>query len=278
MACVENTGGDIINPFSGNETILLGTYVDNTLKTFQQDEVITESIIHTTDWYLLVKRQDQNADKLYIQNCFFTLTRDYTQEEVDFALIAEECPWLENKLMDFNYFVRQGILSRYEYNGLMNWLYNTLRIINGQLICCANAYYTALHERTKILARIESDVDALGATFYADVVEPYTRTGTLSENYSTFVHTYHELFETDTLSDKEKAVLSYNSIIADRFNKFFSADQRFLQHMYNFRKYFESKNIYSADGSNTTLDDAAYTVASADENEHVFISFNGATD
>ena len=151
-----------------------------------------------------------------------------------------------------------------------------MRIINGELICCANAYYTAIHKRTKILAKIEQDTDALGATFYASIIEPYTKTGTVSQNYSEFVNTYHDLFETDRLADDENSILSYNTIVGDRFNKYFSANQRFLQHIYNFRQYFESKNIYAAAGSNTSLDDVTYTITPATETTNMFVSFNGA--
>ena len=119
--------------------------------------------------------------------------------------------------MDFSYFVRQGILSKYEYEDLMKWLLNGLRIINGQLMCLANAYYYAIHERTKILSRIETDTDALGAIFYADVVEPYTKTGMISSNISNFINTYHQLFESDNTNNQENG----NNIFLIKKDKLF---------------------------------------------------------
>jgi len=145
-------------------------------------------------------------------------------------------------------------------------------------MCLANAYYYALHERTKILSRLEADTDTLGATFYASVVEPYTKSGMISSNISEFINTYHQLFESDNADNQENGLLSINNIISDRFNKFFSAEQRFLQHMYNFRKYFEDKNIFSA-GATSYLDDVYYTIQNQEESHipsNYLISFDGA--
>lgn len=260
----------LINPFQSNDVFLLqhGNHI------YHQNEDIEEQVDLTDNWYLLVKDPVNNGSSdMVMQDCYFTITRDYSNDEVEFAKIAEECPWLENKLMDFSYFVRQGILSRYEYDGLMNWLLNNLRIINGQLMCNAQAYYWALYERTKILARIEQDVDALGATFHADVVDPYTKTGTIS-NISSFINTYHSLFETSLLDNQDTGILDINNIISDRFNKYFSANQRFLKHIYNFRQYFNSRNIY-ATNSSTKLDDVNYRVESNNAPDNYLISFDG---
>lgn len=272
-----------INSLQSNNDICFA-YIDedhNDIQIFEQNEPITREISWTNSnnhWYLLIKRPDttENTKELKLNTLFFTITRDYTNEELEFAQIAENCPWLENKIMDFSYFVRQGILSKYEYEGLMQWLLNNLRIINGQLMCLANAYYYALHERTKILSRIETDTDALGAIFYADVVEPYTKTGMISNNISNFTNTYHQLFESDNTNTQDNGLLSINTIISDRFNKFFSAEQRFLQHMYNFRKYFEDRNIFSA-GAVSYLDDVKYVVTKGENvPDNYLISFDGA--
>ena len=270
-----------INSLQSNDAICFAYINGNDIQIFQQNEIITRQVIWTESdchWFLLIKRPDHTADtnKLILNTLFFTVTRDYTDEEVEFAQIAENCPWLENKIMDFSYFVRQGILSKYEYEGLMKWLLNGLRIINGQLMCLANAYYYAIHERTKILSRIETDTDALGAIFYADVVEPYTKTGMISSNISNFINTYHQLFESDNTNNQENGLISINNIISDRFNKFFSAEQRFLQHIYNFRKYFEDRNIYST-GAVSYLDDVRYTITKdGDVPDNYLISFDGA--
>lgn len=281
-------GGSVIfiNSLQSNDKICFAYINNDDVQIFKQDEVITRPITWTNTenyWFLLVKRPDNdpNNKRLDLNTLYFTITRDYTDEELEFARIAESCPWLENKIMDFDYFVRQGILSKFEYEGLMNWLLNGLRIINGQLMCLANSYYYALHERTKILSRLEADTDALGATFYASVVDPYTKSGMISSNISDFINTYHQLFEADNINNQANGLLNINNVISDRFNKFFSAEQRFLQHMYNFRKYFEDKNIFSA-GAVSFLDDVYYTIENDTRQgkntapDNCLVSFDGA--
>ena len=48
--------------------------------------------------------------------------------------MADKCPWLENKIIDFNFFLNQNIISKSEYNKIWDILKNKLRIINGQLL------------------------------------------------------------------------------------------------------------------------------------------------
>ena len=269
------TSGNDISALQGNEQICLACKTGGGYDIFLQDQVITHDIVIDEDheWYIAVKKGDYTG--LTLQNFFFILTRDYTDDEVKFAEIADECPWLENKLINLNYFLHQGILSKYEYDGIMDWIFNGLRIINGQLMCAAHAYYTALHERTQKLSQVEIDTDTIGANFYADVVDPYTKTGTISDNISMFIKNYHELFEIEPDSSVDRSILHLNEVISDRFNKYFSADQRFLKHIYNFRQYFNDTNIYSA-GASTILDDVNYVVEGDAEDENAFISFSGA--
>ena len=231
---------------------------------YHQDEEISAKLIKAwnendgnTEFYLVFPWTEPLTTP-HMDTCFFQLTRDYTKEEEDFALIAEDCPWLENKLMNFDYFVRQGILSRAEYEGLMKWLLNDLRIINGQLICYADAYYQALKDRVEILSKIETSLDALGASFYADVIEPYTSNADVSLNVSNFDLTYKSVFNKAPDSKKD-ALLNLNDTVSDTFNKYFASEQTFLKNMYDFRKYFESRNIYSL-SEDVSLDDCTYTL------------------
>ena len=69
--------------------------------------------------YLLIKGTYTTGITIATQTFYAVFGRNYTQEEVDFAEIAEKCPWLENKLVDFSYFQRQGIISPAEYRNIM---------------------------------------------------------------------------------------------------------------------------------------------------------------
>jgi hypothetical protein len=100
---------------------------------------------------------------------------------LQFAEIADKCPWLENKLVDFTYFLEQGILSKKEYAELLKTLNNNLRIINGKLLYYSKEYYRSIQEKTRQLADLNNVLDSLGAAFNADVVESFKTTGSITD-------------------------------------------------------------------------------------------------
>lgn len=251
--------------------------IEYTYTKYYQNEEISKELISKFNQgdakaFLVIPWSNPFASPTF-ESCYFQLARDYTQEEENFARIAEECPWLENKLMDFSYFVRQGILSRAEYEGLMKWLMDDLRIINGQLICYADTYYHALASRVKIQSEIETSLDQLGAVFEADVIQAYTSNAAASFNLSTFESTYQSIFNKQS-STKKDTILNLNDLISDLFNKYFNAEQRFLKNMYDFRTYFENRNIFSLT-NDTILMDVNYSLIN-DSNKYLF-TFNNRT-
>jgi hypothetical protein len=163
--------------------------------------------------------------------------------------------------VDFSYFYKLGIISRAEYENLIDFITNDLRIINGQLMCYATAYYQSLHKQTKLLAELQAATDKLGAIFYADVVEPFTNGGASKLNTGDFVSQYNALFSITKETDAREPILKLNNIISDYFNKYFNAEQRFLKNIYHFRKFFESQNIYSLN-HDSHLQEVKYTLDS----------------
>lgn len=170
----------------------------------------------------------------------FNLYREVSQEDWEFAKAAEECPWLENKLMDFSYFLENKLITEQEYKELMHQLTDDLRVVNGKLMIYATAYYQALHNRTKLMADLTNQLDNLGAAANADVVTTLRTKNAITDytDYASFDNAYRDTLLTEVT--KKEALLNYNDILSDYFNKFFSADQRFLKNIKNFRDYFES--------------------------------------
>ena len=78
---------------------------------------------------------------------YLNFYRNVTKEEIDFAEIADKCPWLENKIIDFSYFYNQNIINRQEYQELMSLISNDLRIANGKLLLYSNEYKNALKSK-----------------------------------------------------------------------------------------------------------------------------------
>ena len=175
-----------------------------------------------------------SEEKFYIN--FY---RDVTEEDLEFAKIADECPWLENKLIDFSYFKENNIISLDEYSNLLDTLQNELRIVNGQLMFYAQQYYEALRERTEILARLTTDLDSLGATCQAAIIDPIAETGA-TKDISYFDNAYKNIW---TKSKEPTSILAYDDLLNEYFYKYYNAEQRFLKNIYYFKKYFNDINL-----------------------------------
>ena len=183
-----------------------------------------------------------------------SLYDNFTEEDRAFAKAADKCPWLENKIIDLSYFKKAGIISSAEYRDLLNLLYNKLRIINGRLLCYSKAYYTALHNKTQILAEITNDFDSLGAACQAAIVTPYETKGTVKD-ITYFNSAYNHAF----IATEARPGLMFriSETLTSYFNKYFNAQQRFLKNIYTFRKFWEAPVSIAGDGIYTdtfTLD------------------------
>jgi hypothetical protein len=121
----------------------------------------------------------------------FNFYRNATQDELDFAAIADKCPWLENKLIDFSYFLENKVINKSEYNSLQNIVKNTLRKINGQLLAYTKAYYQATKKKVETLADITNNIDSIGAAFQSDVVDKYAEDGEIND-ISYFLEAYNQ--------------------------------------------------------------------------------------
>ena len=165
--------------------------------------------------------------------------RAVTSEELEFAEMADKCPWLENKIIDFNFFLNQNIISKSEYNKIWDILRNKLRIINGQLLLYTQSYYEAIHKKTELLSKLLEDLDSLGAAFQADVVNPYLEHGRI-DNIDYFDEGYKTIISRYFSSTTPTSIVNYNELLTEYFNKYYKAQQRFLKNIYNFRTYFNT--------------------------------------
>ena len=120
------------------------------------------------------------------------LTYDFTQEDIEFAKFADESPWLENKIIDFNYFLKTKVLTQIEYNTLMDKINNDLRVVNGKILYWSSAYYEALKKSADTTAKILSKIDSLSAHFNSEIIIPYANGRTPQSNNS-FQKLYNEM-------------------------------------------------------------------------------------
>lgn len=181
---------------------------------------------------------------LFSGSLYFKLYRLFSPEEKEFATIADNCPWLENRLIDFSYFYNRGIISTLEYTNLMDTLINNLRIVNGQLMYLTNNYYQAVKQKTEYISNLQQDADLLGSTFEADIVDPITR-GAEIKDIQQFKNVYSTVFnieQTNTIP-----IIDYSEILGEYFEKYLDSEQSFLKNCYEFRRYFNEpfKSSYS---------------------------------
>lgn len=174
------------------------------------------------------------------ENIYLNWTRIPTEEEIEFAKIADEIPWLENKLINFSYFYDHNIINKKQYSELQEALLNELRDVNGKLIFYTNAYYNALHTQTTEMANLTNSLESLGATFKANVLLAYQNNNKVT-SIQQFISAYNSVFTVTALNTK-KEILNYDNIYADYVNKYFAAQQRFLKNIELFQQYF-NENI-----------------------------------
>jgi hypothetical protein len=122
----------------------------------------------------------------------------------------------------------------------MNTLKNNLRIVNGQLMYYSREYYQAIHTKTSVLADLTNTLDAVGAAFNSDVIEPYKTNGSI-ENIEHFNKAYSTMLEKYFKTDTTTPIINYDELLTEYFNKYFNAQQRFFKNIYNFKKFFNQK-------------------------------------
>lgn len=167
---------------------------------------------------------------------------EVTEEDEEFAKIADTCPWLENCLIDLSYFVKQKILSPKEWEKIMIMFNDRLRKVNGKLMYYSREYYSSIQQKTKIVANVMNKFDTLGAIIQSDILKSYETLGRI-EPPKNFLDTYKQIF---SLSSIQKSfLLDRNKLISEHFTKFFNSQQRMLKYLYKFKEYFNSANDFT---------------------------------
>ena len=192
-----------------------------------------------------IENSDISAANLGIasSNISIRFYRPKSDEEVEFAYIADKCPWLESKLIDFSYFVTQKVISKKEYSEIWDALVNDLRIINGQLLVYSKLYYNAVQDKVDILSKLQEKIDLLLAEFNASVVKSIQESGTvkdlktLEQKYDAFLMAYGK--------SEKKELLNLPELLSEYATNYYKSEQRFLKNIYNFRNYFNSQSSYA---------------------------------
>lgn len=201
---------------------------------------------------------------------YLSFYRQPAEDETMFATVAEQCPWLENKLLDFSYFINHNLLNSYEYGILIQQIYNNLRQINGRLIYLADSYYKALSEKTKFLAQLDERVTNLGAKFTAEFLQPYLNQKQIrEEDVQDFLLDYKTLY---AVPEAKRAIFNYDEIYSSYINKYLNAEQRFLKSIYDFTNYWNAP--VTIEGAQTIYCYTAYPSSGYSFSENQFSTRN----
>ena len=211
------------------EIITTDEEVQQTTRLFLNNEIPQSFRGHTVD--IVIGGYDFTQAKLMV-----CIARNPTQEELQFAKIADNCPWLENKIIDFTYFVENGLMSKQDYNVLMDIMRNKLRYVNSQLLVATQDYTRALHTRTEIISRITNDLDELGAMYSSNIMKSY-ETNSCFTDVNDFVNKCESILE----APRNIELFLRSDLITQYVNNYTNAQQRFLKNIYAFCKYFEEQ-------------------------------------
>ena len=187
-----------------------------------------------------------------------TFHRRNTQEDLEFAKAADRVPWLENKLINFEYFLRKGILTEKQYQDLLKLVKENLRIANGYLLFYRKQYYDSLRQKTAYLANLDAAIDTYFANFEDGIISHYQngegindfigidKASSLTE--AALKEIYYRVDPNSTIP-----MISADVTIGSTMTSYFNAQQNFLKNIYLFRNFWNTKcNIEAAKELNKT--------------------------
>lgn len=171
-------------------------------------------------------------------NASVIFERNPTAEEEEFAKMADKLPWLENKLINVDYFYHHQLLSQNDYSLLLNILYNELRITNGQLIYYNNLYYAALLNKTNIMAELQNAIDVYMADFTYYLEGGSAASSALNRAKQSFEDLYN--FVNNTTLTKF-TLLTLEKTLEQYINNYYQYEQLFYKNIYKFRQKWNDK-------------------------------------
>lgn len=250
-----------------NNWEIIGKTKKNTLfSIYSNINEIPHSLIHKEQGlaylYLKLSVEDNTEEPELEGNLYIVQSRTPTTEEIEFAEIADQIPWLENKLINFQYFNSHVIINSAEHQDLMSILQNNLRKANAKLLLYSQTYYEAIQRKTELIANLSAKIDRIGAEFDASFISCYQNKERTRETTS-FQLALSDLMQQ---TNNSTPLITYYDTLTEYVNKYNHAEQTFLKNIYLFRKYF---NTYCNFGTIFN-----YTFSIKNTNEFKKFSFN----
>ena len=223
-----------------------------------EEKTPTLTVENRKDVYLRIYGTPASTNLTSVPFLQITFYRHNTQEDFEFAKAADRIPWLENKLINFEYFLRKGILTEKQYQDLLKLIKENLRIANGYLLFYHKQYYDSLRQKTAYLADLDAMIDNYFANFEDGIISHYQNGEAISDfigidkasslTEAALKEIYYQANPGSTVP-----MISADVTIGSTMTSYFNAQQNFLKNIYLFRKFWNTKcNIEAAKAMNKT--------------------------
>ena len=223
-----------------------------------EEKTPTLTVENRKDVYLRIYGTPASTNLTSVPFLQITFYRHNTQEDFEFAKAADRIPWLENKLINFEYFLRKGILTENQYQDLLKLIKENLRIANGYLLFYRKQYYDSLRQKTAYLANLDAMIDNYFANFEDGIISHYQNGEAISDfigidkasslTEAALKEIYYQANPGSTVP-----MISADVTIGSTMTSYFNAQQNFLKNIYLFRSFWNSKcNIEAAKAKNKT--------------------------
>ena len=223
-----------------------------------EEKTPTLTVENRKDVYLRIYGTPASTNLTSVPFLQITFYRHNTQEDFEFAKAADRIPWLENKLINFEYFLRKGILTEKQYQDLLKLIKENLRIANGYLLFYRKQYYDSLRQKTAYLADLDAMIDNYFANFEDGIISHYQNGEAISDfigidKASSLTEAALKEIYYQTNPGSTIPMISADVTIGSTMTSYFNAQQNFLKNIYLFRKFWNTKcNIEAAKAKNKT--------------------------
>ena len=225
---------------------------------FVIDDVQKLTAENRKDVCLRIRGKSIPTDLASVPFLQITFYRHNTREDFEFAKAADRVPWLENKLINFEYFLRKGILTEKQYQDLLKLIKENLRIANGYLLFYRKQYYDSLRQKTIYLANLDAMIDNYFANFEDGIISHYQNGEAISnfigiDKASSLTEAALKEIYYQANPGSTVPMISADVTIGSTMTSYFNAQQNFLKNIYLFRKFWNTKcNIEAAKAMNKT--------------------------
>lgn len=229
---------------------------------------------------------------------YLGFNREATEEELEFADIADSLPYLENKIIKVEYLKK--VFSSEMYEELENIIYNKLRINNGLLLYYYIDYITSISLKTQRLAELVNACDLLGANIMTEITNDTSIKFELSKNsltnsywdiykqqiyglnleteaqYNQIVNLFGLVYDTSTkewIEPKNRfQIQGWEDLLTSYARKYNASSQSFMKNIYNFRKFWNARvDFIDTDGYEWTNGQYYFNKYKKDDNNQTVI-------